>query len=87
MKINDKKLSMADKMYKQNSTGGVGTSPKEYQNGKAKGDLKMKFKMNGETTGYAKGMKYDGANKSGSFGSAKYNQANPSGSMKGGYDM
>ena len=77
---------MADKMYKQNSTGGVGTSPKNYQNGKAKGDLKMKYKMNGETTGFAKGEKYSQSNKKGSF-NAKYNQTNPSGSMKGGYKM
>jgi hypothetical protein len=86
MKVNDKKLAMADKMYKQNSTGGVGTSPKNYQNGKAKGDLKMKFKMNGETTGRAKGQNFSQSNGKGSF-NAKYNQANPSGSMKGGYDM
>lgn len=76
---------MADKMYKQNSTGGVGTSPKNYQNGSAKGDLKMKYKMNGENTAYSKGEKYSQANKAGTFGSAKYSQANPSGSMKGGY--
>ena len=79
---------MADKMYKQNSTGGVGTSPKNYMTGKnTKGDLKMKYDMVGKDTGYAKGQKYSGANKKGSFGSAKYNQADPSGSMKGGYKM
>lgn len=88
MKVSDKKLSMADKMYKQNSTGGVGTSPKNYQNGKnTKGDLKMKYKMVGKDTGYAKGQKYSESNKSGKFGADKYNQADPSGSMKGGYKM
>lgn len=75
---------MAEKMYKQNSTGGVGKSPKEYQNGKAKGDLKMKYKMTGEDTGRAKGQKYSQANKEGSFKVNNY-QADPSGSMKGGY--
>ena len=87
MKIQDKKLSMADKMYKQNSTGGVGTSPKNYQNGKeTKSNNKgQSFKMNGKDTGYAKGEKYSQSNKSGKFGADKYNQADPSGSMKGGY--
>ena len=85
MKISDKKLAMADKMYKQNSTGGVGTSPKSYQNGKnTKGDLKMKYKQNGETTGFAKGQKYSEANTKGSFKVDNY-QSNTSGSMKGGY--
>lgn len=87
MKIESKKISMAEKMYNQNSKGGVGTSPKNYQNGKEKGVLSMKFKMNGETTGRAKGQNFDQSNKSGKFGSDKYNQANPSGSMKGGYNM
>lgn len=85
MKISDKKLSMADKMYKQNSTGGVGKNPKDYQNGKAKGDLKMKYAMNGETSGSAKGQKPMQANTKGSF-NAKYNQSGP-GTMKGGYKM
>lgn len=89
MKITDKKLSMADKMYKQNSTGGKGVSPKDYQNGKETKSTsgEQSFKMNGESTGSAKGMKYSQSNKSGSFGTAKYNQADPSGSMKGGYKM
>lgn len=79
-------MAIADKMYKQNSTGGLGKSPKNYMIGKEKGELKMKYKQNGETTGFGKGQKYSESNKSGSF-NAKYNQANPSGSMKGGYDM
>lgn len=87
MKVNDKKLSMADKMYKQNSTGGVGKSPKNYQNGKEKGALSMKYEMNGKNSGSAKGEKYSQSNKSGKFGADKYNQADPSGSMKGGYKM
>lgn len=89
MKISDKKLSMADKMYKQNSTGGKGVSPKNYQNGKetkstARGE---KYEMNGKTTGFANGEKYSEANTKGKFGADKYNQADPSGSMKGGYNM
>lgn len=80
---------MADKMYKQNSTGGKGISPKNYQNGKetkpnSKGES---YSQNGKNTGYAKGEKPTQANTKGSFGSAKYNQADPSGSMKGGYKM
>lgn len=86
MSIETKKKMIADKMYKQNSTGGIGTSPKNYQNGKEKGELKMKYKMNGEDTGYAKGQKYSGANKSGKFVD-KYEQADSSGSIKGGYKM
>ncbi len=86
MKVEDKKLSMADKMYKQNSTGGVGKSPKEYMNGKEKGNLSMKFEMNGKGKG-KESEKTPMSNKSGKFGSDKYNQANPSGSMKGGYKM
>lgn len=89
MSIESKKMSMADKMYNQNSKGGVGVSPKNYQNGKeTKTNHKgQKFEMNGKDTGYAKGEKYSQSNKKGSFGSAKYNQADPSGSMKGGYKM
>lgn len=78
---------MADKMYNQNSKGGVGSNPKNYMIGKMKGNLSMKYKQTGNNTGYGKGEKFDGANKSGKFGSDKYNMANPSGSMKGGYDM
>lgn len=88
MKVSDKKLSMADRMYKQNSTGGIGVSPKNYQNGKeTKPNSKgQKFEMIGKDTGYAKGQKYSQADKKGSF-KDKYNQADPSGSMKGGYKM
>lgn len=86
MKIADKKAMIADKMYKQNSTGGKGASPKNYQNGKeTKGGRGQSFDMVGKSTGYAKGQKYSGANTKGSFGSDKYHQADPSGSMKGGY--
>ncbi len=89
MKISEKKLEMADKMYKQNSTGGKGTSPKNYQNGKeTKSNSKgQKFDMNGKTTGYAKGERFEQANTKGKFGADKYNQADPSGSIKGGYKM
>ena len=87
MKISEKKLSIADKMYKQNSTGGVGKSLKEYMNGKnTKGDLKMKFKMNGKGSSSSKGQKFEQANTKGSFNS-KYNQANSKGSFKGGYNQ
>ncbi len=87
MKTTDKKLSMADKMYKQNSTGGVGSSPKNYQNGKeTKSNSRgQKFDMVGKDTGYAKGQRYSQSDKTGKFGADKYNQADPSGSMKGGY--
>lgn len=84
--VKDKKLSMADKMYNQNSKGGIGSSPKNYQNGKEKGELKMKYKQNGEGTGNGKGQGYSGSNKEGSF-KGKYNQANPNGSIKGGYNQ
>lgn len=80
-------MAIADKMYKQNSTGGLGKSPKNYQNGKEKGELKMKYKQNGETTGFGKGQKFSGSNKEGKFGSAKYSQSNSDGSIKGGYKM
>lgn len=81
-------MAMAEKMYKQNSTGGKGTSPKNYQNGKEtkKGGHDEKYKMNGKTTGYAKGEKYSGANKKGKF-TDNYHQADSSGSIKGGYKM
>lgn len=89
MSVSSKKLELAEKMYKQNSPGGKGTSPKNYGNGKeTKPNSKgQSFEMNGKTTGYAKGQKYTGANTKGSFGSAKYNQASPNGSIKGGYKM
>lgn len=86
MKIQDKKLSMADKMYDQNSKGGVGSNPKNYQTGKAKGNLSMKYEMAGKDTGYAKGQKYSQSDKKGSFKVDNY-QALPNASMKGGYKM
>lgn len=88
MKIEDKKLTMADKMYKQNGTGGIGKNPKDYQNGKEtkKSNKDEKYEMNGKTTGFAKGQKYFQADKKGSF-KDKYEMADHSGSMKGGYKM
>lgn len=88
MKIESKKMEMAERMYKQNSTGGKGTSPKNYQNGKeTKSHVSMKYEMNGKNTGSAKGQKYSQADKSGKFGADKYEQANEKGSMRGGYKM
>ncbi len=85
MDIKSKKMEMADKMYHQNSKGGVGSSPKNYMNGKEKGELKMKYEMHGK--GKGKEMeKTPMSNKKGSFKVDNY-QANPSGSMKGGYKM
>jgi hypothetical protein len=86
MNTQSKKLEMADKMYNQNSKGGKGVSPKDYQNGKetkpnARGE---KFDMNGKGTGFNKGEKYEQANVKGSF-KGGYEQADKSGSMKGGY--
>lgn len=80
---------MADKMYNQNSKGGKGTSPKNYQNGKETkpNSRGQDFSMNGKNTGYARGEKYSQANKQGKFGADKYEQADSSGSMKGGYKM
>lgn len=88
MSIQTKKLEIADKMYNQNSKGGVGASPKNYQNGKeTKANSRgQKFSMNGKDTGSAKGEKYTQANKKGSF-NANYEQADKSGSIKGGYKM
>lgn len=85
MSIQSKKEMIAGKMYKQHGTGGEGRLAEKYkQNSSGKGDLKMKYKMHGETTGHGKGQEPTQANKKGSF-EAKYEMADKSGSFKGGY--
>jgi hypothetical protein len=86
MSIETKKKEIAGKMYKQNSTGGLGKAPKNYMHGKEKGNLEMKYKMNGEGTGTSRGEKFEQSNKKGKF-EDKYEQADKSGLIKGGYKM
>ena len=69
----------------QNSTGGKGVSPKNYQNGKSKDSLKMKYKMNGESKGSEK-ERTPMSNKSGKF-EDKYDMSNRSGSFNSNYKM
>jgi hypothetical protein len=74
-----KKLKMADKMYNQNSKGGVGKSPKDYQNGKTDRHFAERDVMNGKGKG-KEIEKSPMANKKGSFVD-KYEQANEKGSF------
>lgn len=78
MSIQTKKMSMADKMYDQNSKGGKGASPKFKTNstGKAHGKVPMKTPMsNKHRSGRGKGQGPEQANTKGSFNSgAKYKQ-------------
>lgn len=84
MKISDKKMAIASRMYKQNGTGGQGALAEKYkQNSKGEGKLNMKYIQNGKSSGYAGGMKTNLSNAKGKF-DAKYSQAND-GQMKGGY--
>lgn len=87
MSISNKKMEMASKMYKQNSPGGKGTSPKNYQNGKeTKSNSKGEnFKMVGKGKGKEQ-ERTPMSNGKGKF-EAKYEQADNSGSIKGGYKM
>ncbi len=79
MSIQSKKMSMADKMYDQNSKGGKGSSPKykEGSTGQAKGKLAMKYtEGNKKRSGAGGGMEPKEANTKGSFNSgAKYTMA------------
>ncbi len=87
MKIEDKKLSMADRMYKQNSSGGVGKNPKNYMIGKEtkKNHRGEKFEMHGKGKG-KEAEKSPMSNRKGSF-KVDNHQADPHGSIKGGYKM
>lgn len=86
MSIQSKKMSMADKMYHENSTGGVGASPKFKMKGEGKGKLAMKYTENGKGTTKGGGQGIQQANSKGSF-VGKYDQADKSGSFKVKYNQ
>lgn len=80
---------MADKMYRENSKGGKGNSPKYKMRGEGKGkDVPPTAMTGGAGKGTTKGggEGYNQADKKGSF-LAKYNQADKSGSFQAKYNM
>jgi len=86
-KIESKKLSMADKMYKQVGAGGKNASPKFKMIGKNTGKKGGEgYPMTGKGTTQGGGEKYPQSNVKGSV-VGKYNQSNKAGSISGKYNQ
>lgn len=75
MKIHDKKIDMADKMYKENGAGGKGKASKYTMKGKdSKFDKSgMNYMQNGKGTKKGGGMGHEQSGGKEKF-SGKYNQ-------------